>query len=188
MDSISDTSARTASLIQTLCNAENRDIVFRFNDPISAPTEKYNGSSYTTDTLPKATLHATIDFVDVEHAEGILVCTAIIDSEELERVGIDSEVVATQSRDSAPEQALFEVRASRKFLDTQDSISREEAEQAIEEGRQEEVFAPWDGLPTVTVDVERTQRCHERYLDSDYHIQYASPTHDVGELIDIRIK
>lgn len=43
MSSTPENSSRTASLVRTLCNAEGRDVILRFDEPISAPTGKYNG-------------------------------------------------------------------------------------------------------------------------------------------------
>ncbi|MFD1513478.1 hypothetical protein [Halomarina rubra] len=188
MNNTADDSARAASIIQTLCFAEGRDVVFRFGEPISVPTGKYDGRSYQSDTLPKATLNATIQHARVEDPEGALMCFAEVGLDELDRVGINLSVVYTEPVGESPDYSMVEVWASREWVDEAPELSNEEMEQAIEEGRQEEVLPPWDGLPTVVVNVERTQECHERSYNSNFHIQYSSPTHEIGELIDVRIK
>ncbi|QFU81914.1 hypothetical protein [Natronorubrum aibiense] len=182
-------SARTASLVRTLCDAEEREVVFRFDGQMTAPTSKYNGSSYRSDTLPKATLNATIWNASIEDAGETLMCFAKIDMKELDRVGIDPSVVYTEPVDGTPEYCVVDVNASRQWwLDEFSELTREEAEQAIEEGREEDVLPPWDGLPTVTVNVERTEECLERSYNTGFHIQYDPPTHEIGEIIDVRIK
>ncbi|AGB37572.1 hypothetical protein [Natronococcus occultus] len=180
-------STRTASIVRTLCTAEGRDVVFRFGDPISAPVEKYDGRSYRSDTLPKATLHATIQRADIEHLEGVLVCLAKIDVCELERVGIDPAVVYTEPTDGLSEHCIVDVRASREWVETESELSRKEGERAVEAGREDDVLPPWDGLPTVVVDVERTEECLERAYHSDFDLQYSPPTHEIGDVIDVRI-
>lgn len=187
MNRVDEDSSRTASLVRTLSNAEGRDVTFRFKEPISAPTEKYDGRSYQSDTLPKATLNATIQCAEVEHLEGVLMCFARVDMDELDRTGIDPSVVYTEPIDGDPEHGVVEVRASRKWVG-EPEISREEAKRAVEEGREEEVLPSWNGLPTAVVDVERTEECLKRSYKSNFHIQYDSPSHEMGELIDVRIK
>lgn len=182
-------SVRVASIVKTLCKAEGREVVFRFDGPMSAPTSKYNGSSYQTDTLPKATLNATISHASVEDAGETLMCFAEVGLKELDRVGIDPSVVYTEPIGEDPEYCVVDVHASRKWwLDEYDDLTRGEAVQAIEAGREEEVLPPWDGLPTVTVSVERTDRCLELSYESDFYIQYDPPDHEIGTLIDVRIK
>lgn len=188
MTSSTEESLRTASLVRTLCNAEGRDVVLRFGDAISVPTAKYDGHSYQSDTLPKATLNATIQHAAVEQIEGVLMCSAAIEMAELERVGIDPAVVYTEPMEDRPERCIVDIRASRKWVDEEPEMSKEEIEQAIDEGRAEEVLPPWDGLPTVVVDVERTEECLRRSYESDFYVQYSPPTHDIGTLIDVRIK
>ncbi|WP_255191932.1 hypothetical protein [Natronobeatus ordinarius] len=187
MTSINGGASRTASIIQTICDAEGLDVTFRFKGPISVPTEKYDGRSYQSDTLPKATINATIQRAEVEHLEGLLMCHAAIKMDELERTGINPSVVYTEPLDGNPERCVVGVRASREWIEESD-ITMEEAERAIEEGRQEEVLPPWDGRPTVVVDVERTEEGLKRSYNSNFHIQYDPPTHEIGELIDVRVK
>lgn len=187
---MSDTAAdssRIASIVRTLCNAEGEDVVLRFGEPISVPTGKYDGRSYQSDTLPKGTLKATIQRASVEDARETLICFAEIGMAELDRVGIDASVVSTEPMDGPPERCMVDINATREWWNDAYDISREEAEQAIEEGREEEVLPPWDELPTVTVDVERTEECLRRSYESDFHIQYSPPTHEMGTLIDVRI-
>lgn len=186
MRNTDESSMRTASIVQTLCKAEGRDVTFRFKEPISVPTEKYDGRSYQSDTLPKATLHATIQRAEVEHLEGVLMCFATVAMDELDRTGIDPSVVCTEPIDGPPEHGVVEVRASREWIEDS-TLSMEEAERAVEEGREEEVLPPWDGLPTVVVDVERTDECIRRSYNSDFHIQYDPPTHEMGAVIDVRV-
>lgn len=180
-------SARTASIVRTLCTAEGRDVVFRFDGPISVPVEKYDGRSYRSDTRPKATLHATIQRAEVEHIEGVLMCFAAVEPSELDRVGIDPAVVSTEPFDGPPERCVVEVRASRVWLDEDPDHTREELERAVEAGRAEEVLPPWDGPPTVVVDVERTEECLKRSYDSNFHVQFSPPAHELGEVIDVRL-
>ena len=188
MSSRAEDSPRSASIVRILCNAEKRDVVLRFDGAISSPTEKYNGRSYQSDTLPKATLNATIQHASVEDDGMTLMCFAGIEMGELDRVGIDPSVVYTEPIEGPPERCMVDINASRKWWDAEPEIPMEEVEQAIEEGREEEVLPPWDGLPTVTVNVERTEECHKRSYESDFHIQYSSPTHEMGTLIDVRVK
>lgn len=187
MSGTGENSSRTASLVQILCNSEARDVTFRFQEPISVPTEKYDGRSYQRDTLPKATLNATIEHARIEDCGEVLMCFASVDLSELDRLGIDPSVVYTEPIDGVPERCMVDVWASRDFSDEPD-ITPAEAEQAIEEGQEEEVLPPWDGLPTVVVNVERTEECLKRSYNSNFHVQYGSPTHEMGELIDIRVK
>ena len=188
MSSTTENSPRTASIVRTLCAAEERDVVLRFEGPISTPTEKYNGRSYQSDTLPKATLNATVQHASVEDEGMTLMCFAEIEMEELDRVGIDHSVVYTEPLEGPPERCMVDINASRVWWDEESETSMDEVEQAIKEGREEEMLPPWDGLPTVTVNVERTEECHKRSYESDFHIQYSSPTHEMGTLIDVRVK
>jgi len=188
MGSGSDQSSRAASIVRTLCGAEGSDITFRFSDPIRVPAEKYDGRSYETETLGKATLNATIQRAEDGGLEGVLMCNAKIEMDELDRVGIDpSAIGSTRPRDGETEYCVVEVRASRDWTDEPDA-SKEEVEKAIEEGRQEDVLPPWDGLPTVVVKVARTSECLQRSYESNYHVQYDPPTHEIGEVIDVRVK
>ncbi len=180
-------SSRTASIVRTLCEADRRDVVFRFDGPISVPTGKYDGRSYHTDSLPKATLNVTIEHASIEDTGMTLMCFAEVDREEVDRVGIDASVVYTEPVDDPPERCMVDVHASRDWSDEASDVSMEEAERAIEDGRVEEALPSWDGLPTVTVDVERTDECLKRSYESDFHVQYSSPTHEMGTLIDVRI-
>ncbi len=119
---------------------------------------KYNGSSYQSDTLPKATLNATIWRANVEDEGQTLMCFAKIGMDELDRVGIDSSVVYTDPVDEQPGYCVVDINASRQWwLDEYEGLTREEAEKALKEEREEEVLPPWDDHPTVTVKVERTQ-------------------------------
>ena len=189
MSSTTNESARTASLVQILCDSEGKEVILRFDGAMSAPTSKYDGLSYHHDTLSKATLHATIWRASVEEEGETLMCFAKIGLDELDRVGIDPSIVYTEPVDEQPEFCVVDINASRQWwLDEYEELTREEAEQAIKNGREEEVLPPWDGLPTVTVNVERTIECHEKSYNSRFHIQYDSPTHEMGEIIDIRIK
>ncbi|MFB1066387.1 hypothetical protein [Natrinema sp. H-ect4] len=182
-------SARTASIVQILCEAGGKDVVLRFDGPMSGPTSKYDGSSYHHDTLPKATLNATIWRASIEDEGETLMCFAKIWLDELDRLGIDPSIVYTEPVDEQPEYCVVDINASRQWwLDEYEDLTREEAEQAINNGREEEALPPWDGLPTVTVNVERTLECHEKSSDSGFHIQYDPPTHEIGRLIDVRIK
>ena len=189
MCSTTDDTARTDSLVRTLCEAEGEDVVLRFDGPMSVPLSKYNGSSYRSDTLPKATLNATISRANVEDEGQTLMCFAKIEMDELDRVGIDSSVVYTEPVDEQPEYCVVDINASRQWwLDEYEGLTREEAEKALKQGREKEVLPPWDGIPTVTVTVERTLECHEKSYNSGFHIQYDPPTHEIGSLIDVRIK
>ncbi len=189
MNNTTNDSDRTASIVQTLCEAERGDVVLRFDGPMSAPMSKYNGSSYQKDTLPKATLNATIWRASVEDEGQTLMCFAKIGMDELDRVGIDPAVVYTEPVDEQPEYCVVDINASRKWwLEEYDELTREEAEQAIKDGRTEEVLPPWDGPVTVTVNVERTEECLKKSYNSGFYIQYDPPTHEIGNLIDVRIK
>lgn len=187
MSSTPEDSPRTASIVRTLCAAEGCDVVLRFDGPISAPTTKYNGRSYQTETVPKATLHATIQRASVEDMGQTLLCFAGVEIAELDRVDIDPSVVYTEPVDGQPQRCMIDIRASRQWWDEPD-IPREDVEQAIEDGREEDVLPPWQGPPTVTVDVERTEDCLKRSYESDFHLQYSAPTHEMGTLRDVRIK
>jgi hypothetical protein len=188
MSDTTDNSSRAGSIVRTLCNAEGDDVVFRFGEPISTPVEKYDGRSYKSETVPKATLNATIQRADVEDLEGVLTCHAAVPVEELDRVGIEPPVVYTEPIDGPPKNCIVDVHASREWIGKASEISMEEAKQAVEEGRQEEVLPPWDGLPTVVVRVERTEGCLRRSYNSNFHVQFDPPRHEMGKLIDVRIK
>lgn len=182
-------SERTASLVNTLCEAEGKEIVFRFDGPLSAPVSKYDGYSYQHDTLGKATLHATISRASVEDTGETLICFAEVDTGELDRVGIDPSMVYTEPVSGPLEYCIVDVHAARKWwLDEYSELTVDEAQQAIDEGREEAVLPPWDGPPTVTVSVERTAACHERAVASGFHVQFDPPTHEIGELLDVRTK
>ena len=182
-------STRTKSLVQTLCDAEGRDVVLRFNDQMSVPASKYDGSVYHKETLPTVTLNATISHASIEDAGTTLICFAKIDREELDRVGIDPSIVHTGSIDGTHEYCEVGINASRQWRSDEFSeLTSEEAEHAIADGREEDVLPPWGGLPTVMVDVKRTEGCLEKAYNSGFHIQYGSRRHEIGEIIDVRIK
>lgn len=177
-----------SSIVNTLCKAEGEDVVLRFEEPISVPDSKYDGVSYQTETLPKATLHTTISRASVEDSGETLICLGEVYADEMERVGMDSSVVWTE--EDSNEYCVVDINAERQWwLDKYDDLTRVEAREAIEENREDEVLPPWDELPTVAVDVERTMECMERDLNSDgYSTRYSPPIHTLGSLIDVRIK
>lgn len=133
-------------------------------------------------------MNATIQHASIEDEGMTLMCFAGVEMDEPDRVGIDPSVVYTEPREGPPERCIVDINASREGWDEDSELPREEVEQAIEEGREEEVLPLWDGLPTVTVNVERTEECLKRSYESEFHIQYSSPTHEMGTLIDVRIK
>jgi len=187
MSSTTEDSTQTASIVQTLCDSEECDVVLRFDDAISVPTGKYNGRSYQTDTLPNATLNATIQHASVDDEGMSLLCFARLEMEELDRLGIDPSVVETESMEGPPERCVVDINAPRVW-DREPDTPVEEIKQAVEEGREKEVLPPWDGLPTATVQVARTEDCHKRSYESGYHTQYRPPTHKMGTLVDVRVK
>ena len=176
------------SIIKTLCRAENEDVVLRFGGPLNFPSSKYDGRSYQTETLPKATLNATIKSASIEDFGDTLYCLGEVSTDEMERVGIDSSSVQTDGDD---EFCSFHLNATRQWWLDEDEyyeLTREEVQEAIEQNREEEILPPWDETPALVVDVERTSECMEKHYDSGYHIQYSAPEHEVGSLIDVRIK
>lgn len=185
---MNEESERINSIVNKLCKAEGQDVVLRFGEPICAPASKYDGVSYETETLPKATLHTTISRASVEDSGETLMCLGEVYADEMERVGIDSSAIWTEGDNS--EFCVVDVITERQWwLDEYDDLTREEAKEAINQNREEEMLPPWDELPTVTVDVERTTDCMKRDLDSTgYTMQYSSPVHELGTLIDVRIK
>lgn len=185
---MSEESDRINSIVNTLCEAEGKDVVLRFGDPISVPASKYDGVSYETETLPKGTLHTTISRASVEDSGQTLICFGEVYADEMKRVGMDSSVVWTEGDDN--EFCVVDINAERQWwLDEYDDLTGEEAREAIEEDREKEVLPPWDELPTVSVDVERTTECMERDLNSSgYSTRYSSPIYRIGSLIDVRIK
>lgn len=185
-----DRTDRTASIVSALCGAENDRIVLRFDGPISVPTSKYDGRTRTTDTIPYATINATVQHASVEDAGETLICFVAVDIEEIERLGVDPEFVSTEPVDDAPERWMIDVNASRELFTADPEaydLTMEEAEAAVSEGR-EEVLPPWDGLPTAMTRVDRTQDCHRRSMESGYHVQYSAPIHELGELIGVRVR
>ncbi|ERG97835.1 MAG: hypothetical protein J07HQX50_01865 [Haloquadratum sp. J07HQX50] len=148
MISTTDDSDRTCLLVRILCEAEGEDVVLRFSGPMNAPTSKYNGATYQTDTLPKAALNATICRASVEDEGETLMCFAKCGMDELDRVGIDTSVVYTEPVGEEPEYCVVEINASRKWwLDGYEDLTRKETEQVIKDGREEELLPPWNGLP-----------------------------------------
>lgn len=146
------------------------------------------GASHQTETLPKATLTATISRASVEDSGETLIYFGEVYTDEMERVGMDSSVVWTEGDDN--EYCVVDINAERQWwLDEYDGLTREEAREAIEENGGYEALPPWDELPTVAVDVERTTECMKRDLNSGGHsMRYSSPIHILGSLIDVRIK
>lgn len=186
-----DHTDRVASIVSALCGAENDRIVLRFDGPISVPTSRYDGRTRTTDTIPYATINATVQHASVEDAGETLLCFVAVDIEEIKRLGVDPEFVSTEPVDDAPERWMIDVNASRELFTADPEaydLTMEEAEAAVAEGREEEVLPPWDGLPTATTRVERTSDCHRRSVESGYHVQYSAPIHELGELIDVRVR
>ena len=179
-------SEHTGLLVEKLCENEGDVVTLRFTDGIRAPTSKYNGHSHESETLKKATVEAEIGMALIEDSGETLICRAKISLDELERVGMDAESVHTEEVDGE-EKCIIDIHAERKWwLDEYDDVTREEAEQAIENGREDEVLPPWDAPVNVTVEVERTGECLEKSYNSGFHIQYSPPDHELGELIDIR--
>jgi hypothetical protein len=185
---MNEESERINSIVSKICKAEGEDVVLRFDEPICAPASKYDGVSYQTETLPKATLHTTISRASVEDSGETLICLGEVYADEMERIGMDSSVVWTEGDNS--EFCVVDVNTERQWwLDEYDDLTREEAREAINQSREEEVLPPWDKLPTVTVDVERTTECMKSDLESTGHtMQYSPPVHKLGTLIDVRIK
>jgi hypothetical protein len=180
-------SNRIGSIVEKLCMSEDKDVVLRFDEPISVPDSKYDGVSYETETLPKATLNATISRAIIEDSGETLICSGEVYDDEMARVGIDSSVVWTEGDDD--EFFVVEISAGRQWwLDEYDNLTREKADKAIEQNREDEVLPPWDELPKVMVDVERTSKCLQRHYESGYSMRYSPPKHKLGSLIDVRIK
>lgn len=186
-----DRTDRTASIVSALCGAENDRVVLRFDGPISVPTSKYDGRKRTSDTIPYATINATVQHASIEDAGETLLCFVAVDSAEIERLGVDLEFVYTEPVDDAPEHWMLDIHASRELFTAapeEYDLTMEAAEAAVAEGRAEEVLPPWDGLPTATTSVERTAECCRRSMESGYHVQYSPPSHELGELIDVRVR
>lgn len=83
---------------------------------------------------------------------------------------------------------MIDVHASRELFTAapdEYDLTIEVAEAAVAAGREDDVLPPWDGHPTATTRVERTKDCHRRSIESNYHPQYSSPSHDLGEFIDV---
>ena len=178
------------SIIKTLCRAENEDVVLRFDGPLDFPSSKYDGRSYQTETLPKATLNATISRASIEDCGDTLFCTGAVSTTEMDRVGINPSVVWTDGEGES-ESCGFNLNATRQWWldeDEYSELTREEVQKAIEENREEEVLPPWDEPPVLVVNVERTSECAIKHYDSGYSIQYSAPEHEVCSLIDVRIK
>lgn len=180
---------RTAAIVSTFCEIENDQVVLRFGGPIRVPTSKYNGRTRRTDTIPYATINATVEHASIEDAGESLMCFVAVDMDEIERIGVDPKVVYTEPVGEAPERWMIDIHASRELFtavpDDYD-LTIEEAEAAVAAGREEDVLPPWDGLPTATTTVKQTKDCHRRAIESDHYIQYSSPSHELGELIDVR--
>lgn len=186
-----DCTDRTTSIVSALCGAENDRIVLRFDGPISVPTSKYDGRTRTTDTIPYATINATVQHASIEDAGETLLCFVAVNAEEIDRLGVDPELVYTEPVDDVPVHWMLDVHASRELFTAapeEYDLTMEEAGAAVAAGRGEEVLPPWDGLPTATTRVERTQDCLQRSMESGYHVQYSPPSHELGELIDVRVR
>lgn len=179
---------QSSQIVTRLCESEGKDVVLRFDGPMSSPASKYNGYSRRTEMLSKATINATIWRASIEDEGQTLICFAKIDMEELDRIGIDESVVYTET-DEESKYCVVDINATRKWwLNEYEDLTREKAKEAIEKGKEKEVLPPWDGLPNVTVKIERTEECIEKSYKSGMHIQYSSPNHEIGELIDVRVK
>jgi hypothetical protein len=180
-----ESSERIYSIVKTLCNAEGKDVVLQFDEEeITAPDSKYNGFSHEKKTIPKATLNATVSRAELADEGRSLVCSAELTTKEMERVGINESVVQTGEENCC----VVNISANRQWwLKEYDDLTQEKAETAIEQNREEEVLPPWDTIPTVTTKVKRTSECINRYYDSGFYIQYASPEYEMGSLLDVRI-
>ena len=180
-------SRRINSVIETLCEAENEEVVLRFGSPMTVPCSKYDGSSYQTEMLPKATMHTTIDRASVEDIGDTLLCSGKVHADEMDRVGIDPSVVWTE-HDS--DSCTVDIQASRQYLpDEYGDLTIEEAEKAIEQNREEEVLPPWKDFPTVLVTVKRTSELMvQTYDPNGIPPRGRPPRHEVGSLTDVRIK
>ena len=183
-------SEQVASMVERLCDAEGEEVVLRFTEALKIPTSKYDGRRYQTETVGKATLHANITRASVEDLGETLMCDAYVPKDEMERIGIDPSVVWTRDVEENDDVCRLDIRGTRKWwLDGEyEELSIEEARQAIEDGREDEILPPWDESLSVCMKVERTSECKEMSYDSDFHIQYDSPETDIGELMDIRVK
>ena len=182
------TSEQVASIVERLCNAEGEEVVLRFTEALKVPTSKYDGVRYQKETSPKATLRGTIKMAIVEDEGETLICNGYVTQDEMERVGINPAAASTEDVDGKEDVCYFEIHAERKWwLDEYEDVTREEAEQAIEEGREDEVLPPWDEELTVTTEVERTSECKMMAYKSESYIRYKPPQVNIGELIDIRV-
>jgi hypothetical protein len=178
--------SRAGSIVQTLCNAEGREVVLRFNEPITVPESKYTGRSYQLKTLSKTRVDAKITLASVKDAGETFICYAEIETSQLGFENTDAPFAGSSQQDGEPERCGVEVMTTRD--PSKYDLSIEEAEQAIENGRAQAVLPPWDNLPAVTVTPMRTDECFERYRESNGYIQYSAPEHKLGTLIDVRIK
>jgi hypothetical protein len=178
--------ARAESIVQTLCDAEGREVVLRFNEPITVPESKYTGRSYQLKTLSKTRVDATITLASVEDAGETFICYAEVATSQLGFENTDTPLTGTSQQDGESERCRAEIRTTRD--PSKYDISIEEAEQAIENGRTQAVLPPWDNLPAVTVTPKRADKCYERYRESNGYIQYSDPKHKLGTLVNVRIK
>ena len=183
-------SEQVASIVERLCDAEGEEVVLRFTEALQVPTSKYDGRRYQTETVGKATLHANITRASVEDLGETLICEAYVPKDEMERIGIDPSVVWTRDTEESDDVCRLDIRGTRKWWleDEYEELSIEQARQAIEEGREDEILPPWDESLSVCVKVERTSECMQKSYESDFHLQYDSPETDIGELMDMRVK
>jgi hypothetical protein len=132
-------------------------------------------------------LKAKINKTAIEDKGFTLMCFAEIKMEELDCEESNSSTDYGEITEGQPQEWKVSIDASREYFDEEDKIPIEEIEQAIEEGREDEILPPWIGPLTVEGYVERTKECAIRYAKSDSMLQYAAPPHEIGTLIDVRI-
>ena len=185
-DSFSKLSS-VGEMVRRLCGSEEEEVVLRFDGPIKIPASKYNGSTYETEISDKATLEAKVHMARVEDEGQTLICSAFVDADEMDRVGIDPSDVYSEEIDGR-ECTYIKLHTERKWwLDDYQDLSQEDKREAVENGNEDEVLPPWEDEITVTMEVDRTERCLEMDYNSGFNnFRYSPPDCTIGRLIDVR--
>ena len=182
-----DKLSSVGEMVSSLCQSEGEEVVLRFDGPIEIPASKYDGSTYQTELSDKATLNVEVHLAIVEDEGQTLICSATVEKTELDRIGIDSSDVYLEETEDG-EYSLVELHTERKWwLDEYQDLSQDDKRKAVENGNEDEVLPPWEDKITVTMEVDRTEKCLEMDYKSGFNnMHYSPPNCTIGNLIDVR--
>lgn len=167
---MSDESPSAEELVSALADNEGNRVTLHFEEPITIPTEGYNGHSYSMKELDETSVHVEIETVDVEDLASTLICFAEIAREERARLGINPDAV----------EDFLEIFAQRDTTGT----SAEEAEQAISDG-DTDALGDWERRPVARVPVKNTDKGAKRHVESGYSLQTSPPDHEIGTICGV---